>query len=567
MPSPSDKGIPRCLLCSMHCPVGARLDALGHVSTVYPADLGLDQGACVRALTAARLVDAPERILNARKADEPATVDVVIRDIVASSGRDTSQAAVIVDLNRPLEGVLALAALCREGGVRFCGYAPLQDMPLVRAGLAACPPFAEIAECDLVVAVGDPFSSHPAVARPVRDMQFGERGNRLVCVDVAWGRTCAAANEALLVEPTKLAGFVAALAVACGAQAVGDALGGKSAEEICSTLNLPADKVAALASGLKGAKAAGILLSHSLGRYAHGAAVAAAVKEMAGALGARAWPLLVSTNSGVVPRLKKTFGAVELGELIRDAEAGRIKALYVFGVDLGVALPQKLWMQLRDKCELITWAGSLAGAFAQQADYVLPLALPWEEEGTVLDAGGRPAEFVPPLAKPATVLSLNQLAGRLADAAGAGPTPAPAVGELLSAGAEEAALDELVGPDILAAEEPGSGQAVVVGAPEPHGYAGGMTLAYSSWQQRIAAEEAASLSPDLAAELDLPESGAVELHNGAEVAVACKTARDGTGKVVALPSHTASLRDLLQWQGTDGIIQPVPAVVNIRKCE
>jgi len=40
MPSRSDDGVPRCLLCSMDCPIGAQDDGLGHVSTVFPAELG-----------------------------------------------------------------------------------------------------------------------------------------------------------------------------------------------------------------------------------------------------------------------------------------------------------------------------------------------------------------------------------------------------------------------------------------------------------------------------------------------------------------------------------------------
>lgn len=567
MPSRSDKGTPRCLLCSMHCPIGADIDALGHLSTVFPADLGAEQGACVRALTAARLVDVPERIFAARRGDEATSADLVIQSTVtAASGFDPAQMALIIDLNRPLEGVLAAAGLCRLGGVRFCAWAPPEDTAFVRAGLTSCPPFGQIADCNLVLAIGDPFGSHPAIASPVRDVQFGERGNRLICIDSAWGRTARAANEAVTVGPLKLAGFVSALAVACGATGVGDALGGKSAEEICSALDLPVERVNSLAAALKGAESVGIVLSHSVGRYSAGSAAAGAVREMASALGAKVWPLLVSTNSAALPHLKRTFGAVEIGELIRDAEAGRLKALLVIGFDPAAALPERLWKPLSEKCEFLGWAGSLEGPFAEGADQVLPLAFPWEEGGTVLDPAGSPVEFVPWLPKPPTVLTAKELISQLVSYAGLGAPQVPGVDELMAGACAETPLQDLITPAILEAAQPEGGHAVVIGSPEPQGYTGGISLAYSSWQRRLAAEEMVSLSADLAAELGVSEQGLVVLGNGREVTVPCRAAV-GEGRAAALPAHWGLLRELLQWRGEDGVIEPAPALVKIRKCD
>ncbi|KPK61957.1 MAG: hypothetical protein AMK73_07210, partial [Planctomycetes bacterium SM23_32] len=395
MPSRSDDGVPRCLLCSMDCPIGAQDDGLGHVSTVFPAELGFDQGACVRGLTAAWVLQAPDRLLVGRMGEEEGAADAVLRDVVRAASRyGGSQTAVLVDVSRPIEGVLATAALCREGGVRLAVWAPPADLPLVKAGLTACPPFGEIADCDLVLAVGDPFSTHPVVAASVRDMQFGARGRRLVSVDTAVGRTGRAADERVAVGPMKLAGFVAALAVECGAQAVASALGGRSGREICAALDIPFERVAGLAARLKGTDKVGVILSNSLGRYSAPTAVAAAVKELSAALGARLWPLLIATNSALLPRLRRRFGATDTEDLIRAAEGGELKVLCVIGCDPSSVLPQRLWRPLVEKPELVFWAGSLRCAFGDAADAVVPLTLPWQEEGTVLSSSGEPARFV-----------------------------------------------------------------------------------------------------------------------------------------------------------------------------
>lgn len=566
MPSPSDNGTPRCLLCSMACSIGAQDDGFGHVSTLYPNDLGVAGGACVRALTAARLLRARERIFTGRKGSEAALADEVMRALATGGSRfDAAQMAVLVDVNRPLEGVLAVAALCEMSGVGFAPCIPPQDEALVAAGLTSCPPFGELAACDLLLAVGDPFSSHPAVAGHVRDMQFGERGRRLVCIDAAWGRTSRGAEQALTVGPLKMAGFVAALAVACGAGAVAESLGGTSVEDICGALAIPVEQVTGLAADLKSADSVGIILSQSVGRYAAPAAVAAAVREMAGALEAKLWPLLVSTNSAVLPRLKEKFGAVGLGDVVREAESGRLKALLVVGVDPASVLPERLWGRLVEGCEVVAWAGSLRSPFAEQADFVVPLALAWEEEGTVLDAAGQPARFVPWMSRPSTVLTVNELMADLVGYAGGGALAASRVEELTTGIVARVPAQDLIGPAILEGEAPGKGQAIVIGSPEPHGYTGGISLAQSSWQTRLAAEERASLSPALADELDMSGPGLVELRNGLATTVACEAAAAGDGRVVALPAHWQALRELLQWRGVDGRIEPAPALVNIRK--
>jgi len=567
MPSPSERGTPRCVLCSMHCAIGAARDGLGHVSTVYPSDLGEAAGACVRALTAARLVDAPGRIFAGRSAGRDASsAQQVLEDVArATEGFGRERIALVVDLNRPLEGVLATARLCKEVGVRFAAHVPAEDRPLVAAGLTACAPFPDIADCDLLLAVGDPFSTHPAVARRVRDMQFGARGRRLVCVDTACGRTFRAANEAVAVGPAKLAAFLAALAIACGADAVRRALGGKDASAVCEAVGLPADRIDALAADMRDAESVGILLSNSIGRYTAPRAAAAAVGALSEAVGARVWPLLVATNSAALPALKKSLGACELGDVVHDVQAGLLDALMVIGFDPALVLPERLWRPLRDRCRVVCWAGSLPGPFGAAADYLVPLALPWEEGGTVLGADGKAAAAPAWLARPFTVLTVGELAGRLAQLAGVAPPSEAGVGDVAAAGPPRAGVMEMVGPDVLAAHEPEQGRALVVGAPEPQGYTGGISLAESSWQVRLASEERAMLSPDLAGAVGLAGDGAVELGDGAPGPVPCRAAPEGEGRAAALPAHWPALRELLEWRARDGALEAAPAPVDVRK--
>ena len=547
--------------------MGADADGMGHVGTVFPRDLGVDQGACVRGLTAAWLLNAPERIFAGRKGQEARPLDRLLQDLVmAGSQFSPHQVAVLVDLSRPLEGVLAAGAFCQAIGVRLAVSLPLEDNALVRAGLTSCPPFGEIAGCTLVLAVGDPFSSHPAVADAVRDMQFGGRGNKLIALDTAWGRTSREADEAVTVSPVKLAAFMAALAVECGAGEVSAALGAAGTDGICVAAGIPAAQVKRLAAQLKGAKSVGILLGHPLGRYSSGAAVAAAAAQAAAALKAKVWPLLVSTNSAALPRLKQQYRAVELGGLLSDAAAGRLKALLVVGVDPASLLPEELWKRLAQACELVCWAGSLESPFAAEAEFVVPLALPWEEEGTVLAPSGKPARFIPWLPKPATTVTVKELMARLGALAGVWAALPIDPAQLMAGAPTAAAVGDLVSPEAISgAAEPAAGQAFVVGAPEPQGYTGGISLSAAIWQRRLAVEEKASASPEVAAEIGLMAKGPVELKDGTEATVLCTPAQSGEGRAVALPSHWPLLRELLKWREADGRVEPAPAAVRVRK--
>jgi len=71
---------------------------------------------------------------------------------------------------------------------------------------------------------------------------------------------------------------------------------------------------------------------------------------------------LVSTNSALLPALEASFGAVALDGLIRDAEAGRVRSLFVIGLDPLSMLPAKLWQALSDGAELSIRRASRSGA-------------------------------------------------------------------------------------------------------------------------------------------------------------------------------------------------------------
>ncbi len=569
MSSQPERQLPRCALCSMCCPLGAEIDELGHVNSTFPVDLGVEQGSCVLGLTAARLLRAGNRIYNADCDGHRMGVEEAVGEVAGRlSVFQDAQVAFVLDVNRPLEGIAAAAALRSRAlpASSLALFVPPEDEPFVRAGLGQCPPVDSLAECNMVVSIGDPFSSHPVVSRPIRDVQLRGRGRSFVSVDTALGRTARSADECILIDPFKLAGFLCAAAIECGSEDVREALGGASAEEVCGKLGLDAEGVRALAAGLKGADRAAIVISCARGRYANAGAVVRAAAQLASAADARLFALPVSPNTAAAGALTQRFDMVGLAGLLDRVENGELRALVVVGVDFANVLPAALWKELADKLDLLVWAGSLASEFGNQAQVVLPLALPWEESGHIVAPGGGPVACERWAEAPGGVLTAVELMKMLGEKLGAIPIEPEEPGELASAPVA-GPLREEVNEAVFEVPELADGEAILIGAPEPYGYTGGISVSGGSWQRRMGALERATVSRCLAAEIALQEGECVTVGNGAEATLPCTLQDVGEAKVVALPSHRPDVRELLEWKVKAGRVEISPSVVRVSKLQ
>jgi len=133
MSSQLEKQLPRCLLCSMLCPIGAEMDEHRRVRSLFPADLGVEQGACVLGLTAARLLRANERIYGATCEGEPFSLAGALEKLAGRLAQfEHDQVAFLVDANRPLEGLEAVFAL-RSAAAPTARVAPVVPPPSVRS--------------------------------------------------------------------------------------------------------------------------------------------------------------------------------------------------------------------------------------------------------------------------------------------------------------------------------------------------------------------------------------------------------------------------------------------------
>ena len=562
MPSQPEKQPPRCVLCSMCCPMGVETDPLGHMNTVFPLDLGYEQGACVRGLTAGRLLRAENRIYEAVCDGEVIGMDEALSALVDRLKEyDGSEVGLLLDANRPLE---VLSAAADVDGWKVSAAVPPEDDPFVRTGCGALPPLKNIAEADTVLAIGDPFSTHPVIAEPVRDMQKAGRGHKLVCVDTALGRTARTADEMIFVHPSKLAALLCAAAIEMRRKSVKEALNGITPSSICDEVGLSMDDVHTVANAIQDAESPAVIVSNSVARYACAGAAIRAAREMSSAAKTSFYGLTSSPNAAAVRSLGEKRGYLGQAELLESVANGDLKALVVVGVDLANMFPRAVVEKLSGQLEMLVWAGSLKSRLMQElTDISLPVALAWEEAGSIVLPGGEGDEVKPWLDRARGVPTAEELLSALAERAGVGTIDTDGAEAVKDFADSEVPVDEEIKGAVLEAAEADGEEAVLIGAPEPYAYTGGVSLMGGHWQMRTAAGEEVVLTPAAAQAAGAEEEQVVTLSGAADMALPSAVRSGCDASVAAVAAHRSDVRGLLDWQIEGGRIVVDPVVVKI----
>ena len=379
-----------CLHCSLCCPAGVAIDDVGVVSPEYPGhEPGSHHGLCARGHFIAELLAHPGRLREAmeRGGEEPRAIATDPRGRSALLRGSREGLAVVIDGNLPCEEIARAAHVTRMGlnVDRVAIFIPTADEAVLR-GLATSGvervPKEALAECDIILAVGDPFATHPLVASPILDAIAKARGNRLLCIDSVAGSTAGFAAEFCQVAPggeaAALAGLLAAMGAAAGLPARCDLA---AAAELAGVE--PA-ALESLARAIGGARRLGVAIALPEGRCMAAAAAAALAAKVAEAKGGCVCPLLTYGNAVGAWRMAAALDAMTTSQLVHDIRAGHINRLIVVGTDIVSAIP----MPELSAVEVLAAAAAMPSATTARAQLVLPMAFWFELGGTVADGSG-----------------------------------------------------------------------------------------------------------------------------------------------------------------------------------
>jgi len=550
-----------CLFCSLCCPAGVAVDEYGLTAPEYPGHTpAAHHGLCYRGHFIAELANHPGRLTDGIARDGSAMHAVrpaeALRRAAELLHGIRNELAVVVDGNLPCEELAAAVRCARDGlGIgRATIFIPPADEAMLR-GLAAsqAPRLGEaaVAECDVLLAVGDPFATHPLIASPALDAIGKARGHQLINVDSLRGRTSRFAADFCLVRPGGDAAALAGILNALGSFA--DLSLAKAAE----MAGVAPGALERIAAALGKAQKLGVLLSLPEGRCAAASAVAALAAKIALVRGGGICPLLTYGNAVGARRVAAALGATPLAQLLAEIKAGAVKKLIVLGTDLAAALPVSELASV----EFVLAASAMPSATTARARAVVPMALWFEMGGTVVDGAGQ-----------------RRSAGRIASPASGALTPSQVLAALgaekgtfsFSASLTQDELDALLGAEAPAADvlsapvawgaPTAEGRLVLVSRSDGIGFADGSMSAQLTWPAMMEPRPVLRLNPRDAQALG--GDAATVRSNGVAIALAIAASGDVPPGVAALSPRFGEARALFPWTaGGAG-----PALVTVEKC-
>jgi len=538
-----------CLFCSLCCPAGVAVDEYGLTTPEYPGHTpGSHHGLCHRGHLISELVGHPGRLHEAmvREGEQTKTVPSAeamhrVADLLPA---DRDDLAVVIDGNLPCEELVAAVRSAREGlGIRrvVIFIPPADEAMLCGLSTSAATRLGEpaLADCDVILAIGDPFATHPVIGAAILDAVAKARGHRLLNIDSLRGRTARFAGDFCQVRP---GGEAAALAGLLRAMGAGESVPGLPSLAVAAEMaGVDAGSLEALAGSLAKAERLGVVVSLPEGRCGAAAAASALAAKVAEARGGGVCPLPAYGNAAGAYRLAAALGTTSLSQLMEDIRAGRVKRLIVAGTDLVSAVPVAELASV----EILVAASPMATATTARARVVLPMAMWFEIGGTVVDGAGRQrtagAVSKPPRGALAASAILRAAAGTSAKGQQA------AGGDLAQLLATEPRTDAAAVLGDPSQWEPpkAEGKLLVVSRADAVGFADGCVSRQLAWPVLMELRPTVRLHPAEAGGL---RGGTATLRsNGLAVELAVEASEGVPRGVAAISPRFPELRALFAW--------------------
>ena len=512
----------RCLFCSLCCPVAVELPAGDAPLTEFADGAPLTQGRlCYRGHFVSELLAHPQRLTSAAVRNGQALHPCAQQDALAQVAQRLRSARpgdimVLIDGNLPCEDIVAGLSFARDAlpGCRSAVYLPANDEATL-AGLADVrPPMADPAELegsDFVLVTGDPFASHPTIARSVLDAKGAARGHKLIVVDGIRGRTARFAQPFIQTRVGGQLAAVAAIAASAGVD-VSDVVDTGDVSRMAEAAGVSLSDIRA-AAALTEAESPVIILSLPVGSGADARRIAGLAARMAQKKGSLL-PLMTYGNAAGAYRLARAHGALSTAEAVAAIRDGRVRCLLNVGAPLAEAVPAT-WMQAAlSRLEFVASAGPMPSAMDSYADVTLPIGCWFESDGTVVDGVGQQSalsELLPPPRGACRARDLfEQLGRRIANVA-----INTAVADVPALASGQGTLQ----PVAITADDSADGMLVTIRA-DGTGFADGGITRRCAWPRAMEACPAVRLNPADAAAISVETKDVIRVateHGSAEV--------------------------------------------------
>ena len=467
---------PRCTLCPAGCPLALASSGPDMWRTEYPP--AESSGMCPRGSSLGELLNHHLRIRTAtRRAAgrvQPLSLGEAMRGIVqAAAGQAVT---VLLDGSASTEDMVAAAGWCGAWPqAQLCLVIEPADEQLLLGTEASGADYLsakDLQDCDGFVIIGDAFAANPVCSRAVFDRRVAQPNTPIVVIDPGAGSATKFATHRI---DTKAGGELPAL------------------KALDSGAGIGAQAGAAIAN----CKRLGVLIAAEYGRGAPWRQIGYVAGQLARRLGGGLAPQTAGANALAAVRLAGKLGTISLAEAVADKDGIR----FAVGCDI---LGMLGWKDL----PVLAAAAALPNQTTEAAEFVLPLALNCELDGTyLLDCASR-ARTTAILAVPAGVPSSSELIAALAGEAGV-TAAKPTTGEAALQRLDAAAPPEAPAEDVPAAP------VLLLGRQAVHAGCGALT-AHGSWQANAQQTPVVRISAACARRMNLKNLAAVNVRAGGE---------------------------------------------------
>ena len=480
---------PRCTLCPAGCELDLAPAGPDRWRSEYPTTAGA--GLCPRGSAVGELLTHPRRIVSAGRGGKPIDLQTALQTVVETA--TDGGMVLLLEGNLPCEQIAAAGAwVARWDGAKLClVLEPAEEQLLAGTESSGAPYLTddELSGCDGFVIIGDAFSANPRCARGVFDRRRDQPRTPIVVIDPAVGASAKFATRRVDVAP---------------------------GQELAAAKALSHEPV------LSHCRRLGVLIAAECGRTSNWGQIGLVAGQLAAARGGGLSVQTTGTNALAAFRLAARLGTISLDDALASS-----------GVRIAIG------------CDVTGMLGRDAGVFAAAAavpdrttagaKIVLPLALPFEGEGTYLPAG-KPERIAAVMAAPAGVPQPGELVAMLAAMAGvAGPieTSVPEAPRVTQA------------PVAEATSAVAAGTALLLGRQAIHAGCGALTQA-CSWQVAAQPKPELRISPGDALAAGIDNLAEVTVRaNGHSVVASVRLAPELPDGRVVLPEGCPGARALL----------------------
>jgi len=386
---------------------------------------------CAKGNYCLEMLNHPERLFVAKKKGAEVPLDAIMPEIASVLGSAPEKSAVIISGRASVEEIAAASSFARiftAGNIAV--NMPTGDYELFEAlsSVGTKDAFAELDDINnasCILAVGDPFSVGPCIAKRFFASKYAGRGNTINVIAAEDGLIGKFAFAKIIGnEARALLGVIKA--VLGSAKAKGELA--PKLKGILSDKKIETDGAAAgrIAAKLADARSAAVVLASSSPVAAQLSAILVSLLENA--------KLYVLNDYGNARNIFEIFEQKKsVRDILGEIEGGRIETLLCLGADLVSSCPDVDVKKILSKLKNLVASAAFANRTTKLAAYVLPEAIWLEKEGTF--TRGRQLPVLPPIGAAA---SYEEILKMIAEAGGKkleiSPLPGRQAGKALNEG-------------------------------------------------------------------------------------------------------------------------------------